>query len=671
MVQRVSHLLAAGFFVTAVSFAADPDTLEFVGSESILGAARTLETHATAPFAVAFRLRSDDLLATEPGLTLQSVLRGLPGILVSDRGHYALGERLLIRGMGFRSSFGVRSVQVVLDGVPLTMPDGQTITDIVDPAFIRRAELIRGPSSLYWGNASSGVLFLSTSPAQDTPALRLRAMGGSYGLKQFSGSARFGSGQKRFSVYSSAVHQVGYRDHSAGGFIRAGFNGHLGIGSQSALQLNVAAALQDVESPGPLTPEEALANPRQASPPFIALQAGKRSGHFQGRITLYRPTHVGLASITAYSVLRRRRNSFSFEEDHLAVDMDRIAGGVRLQLRRQRGRVGWGTGLDASFQWDDHVTTSNNEDDEGIFPSQYERVHDVALFGTTRVQLTSQLSATVGARIDGIRFALDDRLMDEFEGDKSGKRNFRVVSPSVGVAYKTTHTLFFANVRTAFETPIMTERINRPDGASGFNDDLNPQRTVGFEIGARGLLARGRLEYDIAAYRLRTNDRFQEWSRSFSDSFLTNEGSLLHQGVEISATFQAHPSTHIRATWSGGRYSQYHSDGFKIRTLVPEHSVHVDVETRLRGFVGQLAIRALSDISTIHNTFTFDDGYATVDVYAGHTGLTLGRVTMQPFVRVRNILDASYNALLVHINFGYHFEPAAGRTIQMGVNVAL
>ena len=671
MVRRLAPLLATAFFVTAASLGADPDTLEFVAPAIIIEAARALETDATAPFAVALRLRSDDLLATEPGLTLQSILRGLPGILVSDRGHYALGERVLIRGMGFRSAFGVRGAQIVLDGVPLTMPDGQTMADIVDPAFIRRAELIRGPSSLYWGNASGGVLFLSTASPQDTPALRFRAMGGSYGLKQLSGSAHFGSGRKRFFAYSSAVHREGYRDHSAGGFIRAGVNGHLGLGSNSALNINFATALQDVESPGALTHEQVLANPRQASPQYAAVRAGKRSGHFQGGVALYRPTHVGLLSVTVYGVLRRLRNPLTFA----FIDLDRMAGGVRLQLQRRQGRLNWGAGLDAGFQWDDRLTANNDEGQigESINLSQIERVRNVALFGTTRVQLTSLLSATVCARIDGIRFAMDDRQLDD--GDHSGESSFRAVSPSVGVAYETTGALFFANVSTAFETPTTTELVNGPDRTGGFNVDLKPQRTVGFEIGARGLFPRRRLEYDIAVYQLRISDKLAGYQHSDGYTWFTNGASGHHQGVEISAAFHARPSTYIRATWSGGRYL-HTIDGSDDLTLripgVPEHSVHVGLGTRIRGFVGQLAARALSNVYAESGNLTLVDGYATIDIYAGHTRLTLGHVTFQPFIRVRNILDESYTASLVVNAYGYrYFEPAAGRTIQSGVNVAL
>ncbi|MCY3487017.1 MAG: Plug domain-containing protein, partial [Bacteroidetes bacterium] len=96
-------------------------------------ATRQLETYATATRSI--YIQQHDMVASEPGLSLQRALRGIPGIQISERGHFALGERILIRGMGYRAAFGVRGLQAFLNGIPLTMPDGQSMLDVVDPVF--------------------------------------------------------------------------------------------------------------------------------------------------------------------------------------------------------------------------------------------------------------------------------------------------------------------------------------------------------------------------------------------------------------------------------------------------------------------------------------------------------------------------------------------------------
>lgn len=60
-----------------------------------------------------------------------------------------MGERMTVREMGWRSQFGVRGIHVVLDDIPLTVADGQTILNMVDPAMVRSVELLRGPSAIF------------------------------------------------------------------------------------------------------------------------------------------------------------------------------------------------------------------------------------------------------------------------------------------------------------------------------------------------------------------------------------------------------------------------------------------------------------------------------------------------------------------------------------------
>ena len=62
----------------------------------------------------------------EKALSLAEALRQVPGLHVSERNNWSMGPRLTARGLGARAAFGVRGVKVLLDGVPLTTPDGQT-----------------------------------------------------------------------------------------------------------------------------------------------------------------------------------------------------------------------------------------------------------------------------------------------------------------------------------------------------------------------------------------------------------------------------------------------------------------------------------------------------------------------------------------------------------------
>src|SRR5690606_41633396 len=94
------------------------------------------------------------------------VLRALvPGLLAHDRPDRSLGPRITIRGAGARARFGVRGIRVLIDGVPATLPDGQTPLTNLDLGLVDRIAVARGPLASLHGTGSLGVVALH-SPAR-------------------------------------------------------------------------------------------------------------------------------------------------------------------------------------------------------------------------------------------------------------------------------------------------------------------------------------------------------------------------------------------------------------------------------------------------------------------------------------------------------------------------
>ena len=141
-----------------------PDTLPEVRLDTL--AVRVLRTPLPllrAPYAVSVAA-GDEVRRARPGLALDEALGGIPGVQVSNRYNYAVGERISVRGFGARAQFGVRGVRVLVDGIPATLPDGQTTLNHVDPGALGRVEVVRGPASALYGNAAGGVVQLTTAP---------------------------------------------------------------------------------------------------------------------------------------------------------------------------------------------------------------------------------------------------------------------------------------------------------------------------------------------------------------------------------------------------------------------------------------------------------------------------------------------------------------------------
>ncbi len=642
------------------------DTLQVSLPGVQVEALRSVSTERSAPFAISTLRRSAAEVALQPGLSLQNTFQGMAGLTVNDRGHSALGERFLIRGMGWRSAFGVRGIQVVLDGIPLTLPDGQGSLDIVDPAFIRRAEIVRGPSSTFWGNGSGGVLMLSTDAFQDTTRIGIRGMGGSYGLQQFSADAAVPVGKHRFYGYASSVSSSGYRDYSEGRFTRAALTAKFNLGSKTQMRVVSGFAVQDSESPGALTLAQVAENPQAADVRNVNTLAGKESTQVQAGATIYHQMGIGLLSVTAYGLTRQLDNPLTYAY----IDLARKVGGARVQLQKNGQNAGWGMGVDAGFQEDDRLNFDNVGGNAGsnVELDQKEEVRNLSAFVFGQINLLPLLTATAGLRADAIDFTLTDHLLGH--ESLSGDRSFSALSPSMGLALRVGEGLLFVNYSTAFETPTTTELVNQPNGSAGLNSEVGAQKTWGFEAGARGQA--GRSSFDVAVFRMTVSDQLEPFQDQSGRTYYQNAGETKHIGIEIALLTRFSKVLSLQSTYT---MSQYQFDLGELKDLrlpgIPVHHLFLGLRAVKGGFYGQLATDFVSSTFAENDNTTYNAGYRIVDINVGFTKLYIGGAHIQPFAKASNVFDRKYvGSMVVNAFGGRYFEPSPGRTFQFGVSAS-
>lgn len=662
-------LLASCMYQKAAAQGNLPDTLEVTLPGITVDAVRSTETAASAPYAVSVQARGPAELAYQPTTSLETVLRMLPGVWVNDRGHFALGDRISIRGMGARAAFGVRGIQVLLDGIPLTMPDGQSTLDVVEPSTLRQIELLRSPASLFWGNGSGGVLFLSSAPPPGRSTVRVKGFAGTYGQRQFLAEGAVPFGRHHVSAYASHLGQEGYRNYSSGTQTRFGASGRFLIGPRTFIRAIGAAAIQDTDHPGSLTLAQVEENPRLARPGFADTNSGKESTHLQGGLSLEHELNSMFVSATAYGVTRSLANPLPFGY----IDLNRSAGGLRTSVQDRRGRVQWGAGLDAGLQHDirKNFNNENGEPGDEVDLDQIEDVWSGGAFGYARYALTSDLQVTAGLRRSVVQFEMDDRLLAN--GDDSGDRHFSAWSPSLGVSYRVGPALFFANYGTAFETPTTTELVNRPDMTGGFNEALDPQISRGVEAGARGVLPQQKLEFDVAVFYSSIDGRLVSFTNELGREFFRNAGENTHRGVELAVGWMPVDATTVRLTYTGSRFvfEDAELEG-NLLPGVPEHRLFLSLEGRRAGLWARLDGEIVSEYFVNDENTAVNEGYAVADLFLGHSGLSTAGVRIEPFVTLRNVFDTRYNAsVVVNAAGSRFFEPAPGRAVLAGLQVTL
>ncbi|HEU4562958.1 MAG TPA: TonB-dependent receptor [Longimicrobium sp.] len=640
---------------------------------------RTPVVQLRAPFAVSVA-GGEAQRRAKPGLALNEPLAGVPGVQVENRFNYALGERIAVRGFGARAQFGVRGVRVLLDGLPATLPDGQTNLNHVDVGSVARAEVIRGPASALYGNASGGVIRLSSVPAPPVPlGSEHRVTGGADGLLRLQSSAAGTLGPFDYRGSVTRLNFGGYRQHQEARNTLAGVNLGFRRGAD-AVRLAFTGVHYDAQNPGALTDSLLRADRTQALANNVTQQAGETGRQGQLGVTWEHALGAGALEVTAYGLLRSIDNPIPVRY----IDLDRTAGGARAVLSGAAGPVlRWTAGTEWEAQRDHRLNHENDRGARGaLLLDQRERVTSVAGFGELSASVR-RVDVLGALRYDRFRFGVDDALVTAEDPDDTGSRTMDAWSPMLGISVSAARWLsVYANVATAFQTPTTTELANRADGAGGFNPQLNPERTCSYEAGAKA--RRGGAWAEVAVYRAKVRDALVpfEVEGAPGRQFYRNAGEAVHRGWEGSAGVQPLPTLQLRAAYTrvDARFERYvvgatDLRGNRVPGIAPHRVEASAFWSRGTGPFAGVDVRhaARVPVADVDSTGALaSPAYTTVDLRGGWTELRAGAVRVSPMIGLANLFDVRYNtSVVINAVQRRYYEPGPGRSLYAGLEVKL
>ena len=117
---------------------------------------------AAVPNAIAV-VNRDTIEVGQRRSSLDEALRGIPGLFVQNRRNYGLSGGIGLSIRAPEPRFGLRGLAILQDGIPITTADGTTEPGNVDLGSVGRIDVIRGPSSVLYGNSAGGVINLETT----------------------------------------------------------------------------------------------------------------------------------------------------------------------------------------------------------------------------------------------------------------------------------------------------------------------------------------------------------------------------------------------------------------------------------------------------------------------------------------------------------------------------
>ncbi|MES0875018.1 TonB-dependent receptor family protein [Sinimarinibacterium thermocellulolyticum] len=619
-------------------------------------------------------------LRGDPQLALDEALVRIPGIYAQNRYNLNQGLRLSIRGFGSRASFGVRGIRVLVDEVPLTMPDGQTDLDALDLALLHGVEVLRGPTSALYGNGAGGVVALRTRDVPELRHGRVDLVAGELGERRWRVEA--GGIGERFSGLAAVARREldGHRDNMAAdstiasGRLRAALGG-------GVLELSLHTLDIDALDPGALTRAEADADPSAANPAALRFAVGESIE--QQRLASHWSRAIGEATeiaLRGWIGERDFANRLPFARGGQTV-FDRRFGGIGVALDHRFTTAGLthtlSIGGDFESQRDARARFDNAEG--GVRGAQTldqdEKARGLGLFVVDQIELGGPWLAALGLRHDEIRLAVDDAFIDD--GDDSGRRVFDETSVNLGLGYRLGDSaLLYTRYGSGFETPTNNELANPAGG--GFNPDLESAAARNLEAGVKFALATLRAE--LAIYRVRNDDELVRFELDDQPgrSFYRNAGATERDGVELGVAWQALPSLMLSGAYSFNdyRYEQYRlgDDDFGGKAIpgIPRQQLFVETAwTPQPGWLARVQAVALDRVFADDANEARVSGYLVANARLSWEG-RVGDVTLRPWLALNNVFDTDYtDNLRVNAFGGRYYEPAAGRTLITGVELLL
>ena len=663
LAAAVSAAVCAATVPAAVR-AQEPDTL--IPLPPVIVVSFPLPTDlAGAPAAVTV-IDGAGALRARPGIGLGALLDPVPGVQLDDRHNDALDDRIAIRGFGARAQFGVRGLAVLVDGVPATMPDGQTALSHLDPSAVRSAEVVRGPASTFAGNAGGGALRIATAPTEET--LQARVVAGSDGLLRLEAAAARRVGRALVSGRLARRRSDGYRAHADADRTWAAAHVEAPVGP-GRMRVALHGVDYEARNPGSLSDSTFHADPRAAFERNVEQRTGETGRQAQLGVGWAGSSGQGDWDVSAWTLSRDIDNPIPV----VIVDLERLAAGVRLRYRSPAEGFAWAAGVDLAGQRDRRRNLENLGGERGdAILDQRERVTSAAPLAQVSAD-AGPFRLSAAARWDIVRFDVDDRLgVSATDGD--GDRTLSALSPALGVAWRARPGLHaFANLSTAFETPTASELANDPDGG-GFNAALEPQRTVGLELGARGVRPGAR--WEAVVHHARVEDALVPFEGDAGRTFFRNAGRTRHAGVELAAAVEVGRGVTARASYSWTRvdFRRFAPAGTELRgNAVPgvtPHRAEAALAVRAGDAFAEAALRYRSRTAADDANAASWPAHAVLDVRFEGPAVEWRGTALRAQAGILNVADEAYAGSIVPNAFGgRYFEPAPGRTLYAGVEV--
>lgn len=536
----------------------------------------------------------------QPGASIAELLVLSPGVTFVQ-GNGPRDVSVSVRGSNTRQTFGVRNIKVFEDGFAVTQPDGLARTDLTDPHAYGAIDVVRGPSSAYFGNyATGGSINFNLRRGRDLDGIEVGLDGGS---NRYLNAYAIGGGKNDLVEYTAFLGNVrGSSDTAHSSYFTTTINtlATFTLGERDRLVVKFINNDLDADLPLRLSLNQYYANPYQqgcsALTGVACASVSVLPNGFNGTRVAISPEQAGLRrndrrTIVGarwehdFDAITRVSSSFVFDNRDITQPTSATAAiGVlpsfNLSSDLSRGGRVFGLPSEALFG----VFYNSEKVGSGTFnvtngggatiggqTQQTAGTH--ANYGfrlREQLALTPQFLTTVG--LGGEITDLDARVTNfTYPANASptstrinGARKFYNLAPELALQYAVNEAW---TLRTRFGggygTPQAGNLFVTAQGTPGNNVSLAAQKNYGIDVGTDVRLGETLTASVTGFYEFFCNELVTQSAGANLQNFTFNAPRSEHRGVEVTADWhplpRLLPGAHLTAAYlyNNQIYTQY------------------------------------------------------------------------------------------------------------------
>lgn len=655
------------------SLQAQQDTTQL--QEVVLSGALIKSNLLKAPTAISF-VKASQTQASAAQLSLKEYLGLVPGLFAQNQYNYNQDLRIAIRGFGARAAFGIRGVQIVVDGIPETTPDGQGQLDNVPLGIIENIEVLRGPSGALYGNASGGVLLINTLDSLSGQKIALRAMGGAFGLATHQATLSMKEKKWTTLLHYNQSSSEGYREQS--NFLQRLFNAKVGFSPSDKAKWVVQFNITDspyAKDPGGISLEQALENPRSARAANLTYQSSEEIRHIKTglshRYSWQNNNKKNTTDIQSYLFAAQRdftgrlpfknRGISAFKRDYFGM-------GTRLSLQAKGQTL---VGVGHAQQTDLRSRYFNEEGTKGaLSESQEERYLNSHAYLSHRRDWSAWMWSG-SLRYDHIKMGL---IQD------GNYNTYHAFNPSVSLGYSLSKNQFISfQYAQSFETPTLSEVANTPSGALGLNSSLTPSKTKSFELLYRNKRNIGTafLSLELAGFVSESTAELLPYElEDFPGrQFFENSGVSTRTGLESSWRLQyKNWEWNSSYTWAHYLFKLAAEEKLNGNRLpgIPDHQFFSELKlSLLSSLTISLEYNYTGSLMANNNNSVSIKPYHLLNSRV-HKDFKTNWGSLRLFTGLNNLSNTTYyDNIRINTFGGRYYEPAPTRNIYVGLEIGV